>query len=37
MKMNNKLFYMLSFILMFSIGCEDDDAAAEAQAYDPAG
>ena len=37
MKMNNKLLYMLSFILMFSIGCEDDDAAAEAQAYDPAG
>ena len=37
MKYNNKLMYLLSFVLMFSIGCEDDEAAAEAEAYDPAG
>ena len=37
MKYNNKLMYLLSFALMFSIGCEDDEAAAEAEAYDPAG
>ncbi len=37
MKINNKLLYLLSFVLMFSIGCEDDEAAAEAEVYDPAG
>lgn len=36
MKINNKLLYLLSFVLMFSIGCEDDEAA-EPQVYDPAG
>ena len=37
MKINNKLLYLLSLVLMLSIGCEDEEAAAEAEAYDPAG
>ena len=37
MKINNKLLYLLSLVLMFSIGCEDEEAAVEAEAYDPAG
>ena len=37
MKINIKLLYLLSLVLMFSIGCEDEEAAAEAEAYDPAG
>ena len=37
MKINNKLLYLLSLVLMFSIGCEDEEAAADAEAYDPAG
>ena len=32
MKINNKLLYLLSLVLMFSIGCEDEEAAAEAEA-----
>ena len=37
MKINDKLLYLLSLVLMLSIGCEDEEAAAEAEAYDPAG
>ena len=37
MNINNKLFYLLSFVLIFSIGCEDDEAAAADPSYDPAG
>jgi len=36
MKVNNKLIYLLSFVLLFSIGCEDDTAD-DPVAYDPAG
>ena len=37
MKINDKLLYMLSLVLMLFIGCEDEEAAAEAEAYDPSG
>ena len=37
MKINNKLLFLLSFVLMFSIGCEDDEATEAAVDYDPAG
>ena len=37
MKVNNKLLYLLSLVLVFSIGCEDDEAAASEESYNPGG